>query len=85
MKRKLIIIGDMRHMMREIFELDDLEVDSVKAFMEKDYIDIFDVIKDAAKSDLTDRQKMLVAYIEAMNMDKIARNESDNNMINFAG
>ncbi len=84
-------------MMREIFELDDLEVDSVKAFMEKDYIDIFDVIKDAAKSDLTDRQKMLVAYIcgntsgmyegmnEAMNMDKIARNESDNNMINFAG
>lgn len=97
MKRKLVIIGDMRYMMKEIFGLDDLEVDNVKGFMERDFTDIFDVIKEAARSDLTDRQKMLVAYIcgntsgmhegmnEAMNLDNITRKDADNDMINFAG
>lgn len=63
MKRKLVIVGDMRFMMKDVFELNDHDVDEVKRYMERDFIDIHDVIKKAAKSDLTLRQKMLVSYI----------------------
>jgi len=63
MKRKLIIVGDMRFMMKDVFELSDRDVDDVKRYMEGDFIDIPDVIKKAAKSELSVRQKMLVSYI----------------------
>lgn len=93
MKRKLVIVGDMRYMMKEIFELSDSQVDYVKRFMEGDFVDIPDVVKKAAKSDMTDRQKMLAAYIcgntygmmEARDLNTIAKKDSDNDMINIAG
>lgn len=86
MKRKLLIVGDMRFMMKDIFGINDKEVDQVLRFMEKDFERVFDAIKVAAESDeLTDRQKMLVSYIvgntsgvmQARELDEIARDNSN--------
>lgn len=64
MKRKLLIVGNIRFMMKDVFRVDDKEVDQVIRFMGEDYEHILDVIKTASDSDeLTDRQKMLVSYI----------------------
>lgn len=63
MRRKLIIVGDQKFMMKDVFQLSDKEVDEVKRFMEGDFIDMPDVIKKTAKSSLNDRQKMLASYI----------------------
>lgn len=64
MKRKLVVVGDMRSMMKDIFRINDKEVDQVIRFMGEDYKHIIDAIKIAADSDeLTERQKMLISYI----------------------
>lgn len=64
MKRKLVVLGDMRFTMKDIFGISDKEVDQVVKFMSEDYDKMFDVIKMAAKSeDLNYRQKMLISYI----------------------
>ncbi len=64
MKRKLLVIGEMRNMMKDTFGINDKEIDQVIEFMGEDYDRMYDVIKIAAKSDdLTFRQKMVVSYI----------------------
>ncbi len=64
MRRKLLVVGDMRFMMKDTFGINDKEIDKVVEFMGKDYEHILDAIKIAAKSDdLNDRQKMVVSYI----------------------
>ena len=64
MKRKLIVLGDMRSMLKDTFGINDKEIDEVVRFMGEDYKTAFDVIKIAAKSDeLTEHQKMVVSYI----------------------
>lgn len=86
MKRKLMVVGDMRFMMKDIFGINDKEVDQVVRFMGEDYEHILDAIKIAANSDkLTERQKMLVSYIvgntsgvmQAMEMGNISRENMD--------
>lgn len=69
-------------MMRDIFGLSDRDVDEVKRYMERDFIDIPDVIKKAAMSaDLSVRQKMLVSYI-AGNTHGIMETRDMGDMIN---
>jgi len=64
MKRKLVVVGDMRFMMKDVFRINDKEVDQVVKFLGKDYEYILDAIKKAADSDeLNERQKMLISYI----------------------
>lgn len=54
----------MRLMMKDVFGINDKDVDKVVEFMGKDYDRMFDVIKTAVKSNrLTERQKMAVSYI----------------------
>ncbi len=63
MKRKLIIVGDQRFMMKEIFNLSDSEVDQVKIFLEDDHKNIGDIMKKLIASGLNERQKILAGYI----------------------
>ena len=64
MKRKLIVLGDMRLMLKDVFGINDKEIDQVVRFMGEDYESAFDVIKVAARSNyLTEHQKMVVSYI----------------------
>ena len=64
MKRRLIVLGDMRSMLKDVFGIDDKEIDQIVEFMGEDYETSFDVIKIAANSEaLTERQKMVVSYI----------------------
>lgn len=82
MKRKLVIMGDERLMMKEVFDISDHDVDEAKRFLEKDYDYIFDVIKEAIKSNLNEKQKMLIAYIAGntnamMSIDNMKRMEVD--------
>jgi NADPH:quinone reductase-like Zn-dependent oxidoreductase len=64
MKRKLLVLGDMRVMMKDIFGVNDKEIDQVVKFMGEDYDRILDAVKTAAVSDdLNCNQKMVVSYI----------------------
>ena len=64
MRRKLIVLGDMRTMLKDTFGINDKEIDQVVRFMGEDYGSAFEVLKIAASSiELTERQKMVVSYI----------------------
>ncbi len=81
MKRKLVVLGDMRFTMKDIFGISDKEVDQVVKFMSEDYDKMFDVIKMAAKSeDLNYRQKMLISYIVGNTSGVIQSREMGNMM-----
>jgi hypothetical protein len=84
MKRRLMIVENTRFMMKDIFGINDKEVDQVIKFMEEDYEHILDAIKMAIISGkLSDRQKMLVSYIvgdssgtrHARELDDLARKD----------
>ena len=63
MKRKLLIMEDQRLLMKDIFKISDVEVDQVKIFMECDYKNIADIMKNLIRSDLNEKQKIIVGYI----------------------
>lgn len=61
MNREIVLVD--RFMIKDIFGINDREIDQVVKFMRKDYKNILDVIKMAADSELTEHQKLLVSYI----------------------
>ena len=78
MKRKLIIVGNQKFMMKDIFELSDLEVDQVKRFMEDDHKDMPDIMKKLIKSDLSEKQKILAGYIMGNTYGILQARDSEN-------
>lgn len=82
MKKKWIIIGDERAMMKNIFELNDQEIDQVKDFMEMDFKNTPDLLNRLIKSKLNARQKILASYVAGNTIGMQTIDEMKNTMGN---